>query len=579
MSEIWPGLAGNDRLVRFGANAADMDRCPEKRAAKALPAVRAAHRSGARKKFLNDFPLGVVMDALDAVEFDEASWERAINQAIEQSSAPLHPGAIRWIRHGVCTYLAVAALIDGPATSPVSRYWVAQRQRGEDAIWEMYAWGRRYESPDGSVRELRLVRFGEANAAPDAEEWDAGAESDDPAVASRNLEEADRRRMARVAIAAYSAAFGGPATWPSQWSDPFRLPRSPWPPVQRVRVVEVGLAGGQPAVLFDGTPADAKTRYDQHARDELRAIRPGGNAQPGQDCADCKLLTACREVQTVPGILGINEPTAPLRSWSVSNGRYYLECPAQDYLRRLHLPKDYEYNEAAERGQAIHARLAEQHARQPHRGCTAADLPPEADWSAGGWQVRGVQASLGRRMLANHVELCSLQRAEGITEVLVEPSIAIHDTDANVIVIAKPDTLYVEDGAWVWHELKTKQGLRWSYRDLLRDIPQLALAVVLMAENALPLATGTLAGARIELELLAPDAVDLLLIDPNDPAQVAAARQVVRELAAPWHGDLVSSARPGDHCVRCPVRRWCPDAPPSLGASSATAHVDGKQAR
>jgi hypothetical protein len=579
VSEIWPGLTGNDRLVRFGANAADMDRCPEKRAAKARPAVRPAHGSSARKKFLNDFPLGVVADALDAVEFDEVPWERAINRAIEQSKAPLHPGAIRWIRHGVHSYLAVAALIDSPATSPVSRYWVAQRQGGEDAIWEMYAWGRRYESLDGSVRELRLLRFGETNAVSDAEEWDADPESDDPAAGRRNLEEADRRRMARVAIAAYSAAFGGPATWPRPWSDPFRLPRSPQPAIQRVRVVEVGLAGGQPAVLFDGSPADAKARYEQHARDELKTIRPGGNAHPGQDCADCKLLTACREVQRVPGILGITEPTAPLRSWSVSNGRYYRECPAQDYLRRLHLPKDWEYNKDAERGQAIHARLADQHARQPRRGCTAADLPPEAAWGAGGWQVTAEQASLGRRMLANHVELCALHRAGEITEVLVEPTIAVHDTDADVIVIAKPDMLYVEDGAWVWHELKTKQGLRWSYRDLLRDIPQLALAVVLMAENALPLGTGALAGARIELELLAPDAADMLLIDPNDPAQVVAARQVVHELAAPWHGDLVATARPGDHCARCPVKRWCPDAPPSRGASLAIAHDEGKQAR
>ena len=579
MSEIWPGLTGNDRLVRFGANAADRDRCPEKRAAKARPAVTRVHRSSARKKFLNDFPLGVVADALDAVEFDEVPWERAINRAIEQSEAPLHPGAIRWIWHGVRTYLSVVALIDSPATSPVSRYWVAQRQGGEDTVWEMYAWGRRYESLDGSVRELRFLRFGEANAAPDAEEWDASAESDDPAADKRDLEEADRKRMARVAIAAYSAAFGSPATWPRPWSDPFRLPRSPQPVIQEVRVVEVGLSGGQPAVLFHGKPAKAKALYEQHARDQVRLIRPGGKAQPGQDCADCKLLTACREVQRVPGILGITEPTAPLRSWSVSNGRYYRECPAQDHLRRLHLPKDYEYNEAAERGQAIHARLAEQHARQPRRGCIAADLPPEADWGAGGWQITGEQASLGRRMLANHVELCALHRTEEITEVLVEPTITVHDTDANVIVIVKPDLLYVEDGAWVWHELKTKQGLRWSYGDLLRDFPQLALAVVLMAENALPFGTGALAGARIELELLAPDAADMLLIDPNDPAQVVVARQVVHELAAPWHGDLVAAARPGDHCVRCPVKRWCPDAPPSRGASLAIAHGKGKQAQ
>ena len=42
---------------------------------------------------------------------------------------------------------------------------------------------------------------------------------------------------------------------------PFRPLRGEHPVVQRVRVLEVGLEGGKPAVLFDGTPAQAKKLY------------------------------------------------------------------------------------------------------------------------------------------------------------------------------------------------------------------------------------------------------------------------------------------------------------------------------
>ena len=92
----------------------------------------------------------------------------------------------------------------------------------------------------------------------------------------------------------------------------------------------------------------------------------------------------------------------------------------------------------------------------------------------------------GSRMLANHADLCPYTEAGQITEVRVEPTLAVHDTDANVIVIAKPDMLYMEDGAWVYREIKTRQRpLRSSVRTCSGDFPQLALATVLMAENAL----------------------------------------------------------------------------------------------
>ena len=62
----------------------------------------------------------------------------------------------------------------------------------------------------------------------------------------------------------------------------------------------------------------------------------------------------------------------------------------------------------------------------------------------------------GARMLASHADLCLFSRAGRLGEVRVEPPLVVHDTAANVIVIARADLLYLEDGAWVWREIKTR---------------------------------------------------------------------------------------------------------------------------
>ena len=191
---------------------------------------------------------------------------------------------------------------------------------------------------------------------------------------------------------------------------------------------------------------------------------------------------------------------------------------------------------------------------------TVWDVPAQQDdWSAGKWHVTGEQARDGTRMLVSHADLCPFHHG-GIADVRLEPTLAFHDTAANVIVIAKPDMLYLADGAWVWREIKTRKRLPRRGPDLYQEFPQLAVAVVLMAEHALG---GKPCGQRIELELLSPGAGDIWLIDPVDPAEVSAAKAALRELAAPWHADETAAARPGPHCADCPVRRWCPDADPA----------------
>jgi len=527
----WAGLTGDRSVVRIGTRAAEEGTCPDKLAAKALPAVYPRQRSRQGKKFLADFPLDAVVRVLDDVEVRGLSRQEAIARLGLGARPPLHPGLARWAGNAAGGYLDAIGGLVTPATTLVRDYWVVQQVSG-GRTWEAYAWGRRYQSPDGSVREHRFLRFGEADA--------------------------ERRDKSQVAIAAYATAFGIPAPWPDSWQEAFRLRSDERSAVLRVRVVEVGLDGGMPAVLFDGTPEHALALYAAEARDGLRDIVRGGTPEPGDACAGCKLITACEEIKRIPGLLGITDPTARQRTWSVTNGRSYRRCPAQDHLTRLHLPKQDEYGSAAVRGQAVHEWLRESHSGPLHPACTVQDIPSSVhDWSAGRWHVTGQEAWAGARMIASHADLCPFSRAGQITEVRVEPTIAVLDTDANVIVIAKPDLLYLEDGAWVWREVKTRAYPLRSTADALWEFPQLALATLFLARDVLP---GKRDGARAELEWLTADSGDVLLIDPSDLAQVTRAREVIHELAAPWHADKTMPANPGRHCADCPVRRWCPDA-------------------
>ncbi len=553
----WSVMNGDRNLLRISTRSAGVGGCPAQRAARALPAVQPARRYRAGRKYLNDFALGAVMDALDHVEFDGLSCERAVDQVRRDARPPLHENAVIWVQYAVQCYRADKLLARSPATVPVRPLWVSQRA-ADDKTWELWAWGRRYASPDGTIRECRLPRYRTARAGRLGTTAPAAGNGD-------GTQDQRKRDRARVAIAAYATAFGVPALRPSmqEWGEPFQPLPGDRPDVHWVRVVEVVFDGGEPDVVFAGTSAEAKALFDRDALDLVREIRSGGAQQPGRDCADCKLLTACDELRRIPGILGITAPGAPLRTVSVTDLRYYDKCPAMEHLCRLHLPRQAEYSPAAQRGQAVHDWLAGKHRRIGHPACTASDVRPRPDdWSAGEWHVTGRQAVNGSRMLAHHAGLCPLHRVSrpgengGVTGIRVEPVLAFHDTAANVIVVGAPDLLYQEDRGWVWREVKTREKPLRSTADLFVDFPQLALATVLLAENALE---GDPERARVELEILTPDGSDLLYIDPCDPDEVARARQEMLRLAGPWHGDRTSPTRPGEQCGECPVSRWCPE--------------------
>ncbi|WP_249352314.1 PD-(D/E)XK nuclease family protein [Nocardiopsis akebiae] len=109
-----------------------------------------------------------------------------------------------------------------------------------------------------------------------------------------------------------------------------------------------------------------------------------------------------------------------------------------------------------------------------------------------------------------------------------------------------------------------------SEEALLAAEPRLALAVGLFACGALPAGPDS----AVELEVLGPRGASVRSLDPGSARVRATARRVVRELAGPWHGDTSHPPTPGEGCLDCPYRRWCP----ATGVPD-TLHGPGARAR
>ncbi|MCP3012937.1 hypothetical protein NGM33_06290 [Nocardiopsis dassonvillei] len=105
---------------------------------------------------------------------------------------------------------------------------------------------------------------------------------------------------------------------------------------------------------------------------------------------------------------------------------------------------------------------------------------------------------------------------------------------------------------------------------LLAAEPRMALAVGLFACGAL--AAGP--ESAVELEVLSPRGASVRSLDPGSARVRALARRVVHELAGPWHGDTSHPPAPGEACLDCPYRRWCP----ATGVPDAL-HTPGARAR
>lgn len=535
----WPvpeGLEGGTGLLRVQATwaRASNSACPQYQAARARPGLWPARRAPRSQPGLTHFSLDPVMTLLDLVEHDGLTLEQALTQVRDgRTEIRPHEGLLRWGAHGAARYLSAGSAVgagSGWAAVPVSRPWVMQVKPPDGGtIYELCAWGRRYESADGEERELRLPRV--------------------KSVKDRAVD------LGEAAAAAMVLAYGAVALNQSRSGKPHNLREAQ--PVRSIRVVEVGCEDGSWQEMFSGSPQKARRYYDEHAKARLSAVTAGGEYRPGDDCAGCKLAGTCPALPSRPGMLGIIG-TGPVRTWSVTNGRHYEACPAQDYLERLHLPPGprTEPNSAVRRGQAVHAWLASRHERPGAAPCSAEDVPDSPDaWLAGGWEVTGEEARLGVQMIGDHSLTCALEDLPPGAAVLPEHRLMVYDPDARVLVIAKADLLYEADGAWTLRETKTTR--RVSEGSLLDRYPQTALGILLLAAGV---PGGSRGSNRVQLERLTPAGPLLDELDPADADVHAEALRVIGDMVGRWRNDGTAVTVPGPACRDCEASRWCPDA-------------------
>lgn len=482
---------------------------------------------------VKDFPLSPLMDALDLIEHRKKDVDAAL--AAPRVTRGCHPAHHAWARDAIRNYLSArdeeekARRAAGhPPTLPVPDEWVAIAEmsapdtRGADR-YERTAWGRRYASADGSVREIWL-----------------------PSVNSVKEDRGD----AEIAAAASVVLSGAPAR--ARFGERYTRTGRTGPVPRQVRVIAVGCGDGEVRVLADWDAHEVSRRYESLARPALKRMVGRADLNPGADCVGCEGLSGCPQPTRAPGLLQVPTPARPRkrRSVSASDLRVHGECPAQFHLTRvLHLKGGEPENTAIRRGRAVDTVLNERHTVRTPRGCR--DLPPPATPLPG---LTAEESEPALRMLDRHRAVCPLHGLPAGEQVLVQPRLTAYDPVADTVVIADPDLLYTDAGGWVWRETKTSSTPLWEGRPLLETYPQLALAALLMAAGV---PGGDPRRSRIELEILYEHGSACEVIDPFDEPTLVQARSVVSRLAAPWAADESYDPVPGRHCAGCAALAWC----------------------
>lgn len=548
------GTGGNGTLVRTNLPAARGDKrdCPTAVSAKARPFLQADPKPPYIPESVAMFGLRAFTATIDRVEAGAAPEAviadlRSTSARFEEDwKAPAHRGHVAWTQAAVRRFLAAreedqrAALGEGRAlTRPAPAEWVVHRDLASpDAngarAYERTAWGRRYASDDGRLRELWLISQGPAKASrPDAE----------------------------LAAAAYVCALGHPA------ADGGRKPYRPLTPgrdtgpspslTQRIRIVEFGCADGVARVLADWSRQECLERFARDAAPILDRAVESLETRPGSSCVQCKAIAGCSALPRATRLLELAAPRQrPRSSLSVSDLRYHRECPAKFHLaRNLSLKSLSEENPAIRLGRAVDAVLNLRHDAKPAQACArSSEAGVQAVLDELGIDLDEAVCGAAARMLDHHATYCPLADLGERDRVLVQHQVTCYDEALNAVFIATPDLLYTRRDGWVWRETKTSSRGVYEGESLLRNYPQLALAALMINSGALG---GNPRRSMIELEVLTVDDVIRLEVSPTHPRVLAEAREVLASGVEALMADTSYPETPGEHCEDCEVLEWC----------------------
>ncbi|WP_370943885.1 PD-(D/E)XK nuclease family protein [Amycolatopsis sp. cg5] len=465
---------------------------------------------------LAEFTLGPLMDALNLAEFANRADADVVESLTRTRGTfgadrpPAHAGLIRWSIDAFRNYRAAWRAHQAAVSElvPVRSAWkITHRRNAADqrrvSRYEQTCWGRRYRSVDDSVREMWLLSL----SAP-----------------------MERREIVTLA-AANVAAFGGDGV------------------PEKVRVVLFGATSPVVEQVVERTAAQIRDQAQDKVAPKLIEIVDGTARHPGRDCASCPDVPACPALAAADLLPDVPPAPGPRRTLSVTDLRYYRSCPAKYHLRRQLKLRDTGLVESRPVlvGRAVDETLRKRHTSGARR-CRPDDAP--------GGDVATLLEDDRRtalEMLARHAALCPFPDVDEVPDDQHRFLVA-HDSRLDVVFGGTPDLFYRRGDCWVWRETKTSRRRLRRDRSLLREVPQLALATLILSARV---PEGSPRGSRIELEQLRPDGCALEEVDPTDPALVAEAREVIGELVEPVLRDTAFVPAPGADCAKCEVRRWC----------------------
>ncbi|WP_445186991.1 PD-(D/E)XK nuclease family protein [Pseudonocardia sp. Cha107L01] len=324
----------------------------------------------------------------------------------------------------------------------------------------------------------------------------------------------------------------------------------------RIRVVEIGCYDGIVLVLFDGTPDEARTLFNDQTRQRASALADEDHVSACLSCGKCKAAGSCRSLTNLDGFLGQSGRGHESRAVSPSALRQYQLCPAQWLLEsNLRLPAERTESAGATTGRLVHHWLEAAHSRGVR--CTEADLPSPGESQSPVDDLAGDDYARAYPYLVNHVDGCPL-RLEGTRVLDQESTVRGYDHIAEVVPVMKPDLVYARDGVLIIRELKTAEAQYGGGRDDAYNKHIQVPFMISMLASGLATHYG-FDCSLVELELITKDSQSVWSWDVGDAAVTAVARGDVRRAAEDWHVDNEWSTTIGPHCEWCPVSRWCPD--------------------
>jgi len=453
---------------------------------------------------------------------------------------------------------------------------------------EWTIWGGVFSTPDGAVRLLQSLCL-------------SGA-------AKKTLP------LPRLATAARVLADGLVAHRPTTWGAPYVANPQQLGEAKRIIVELIGVNDGSRAVLFDDSADAARDLFQLEARPRAELIAVGGVPRPVRKCGSCQASGVCHEPPRRPGLLGIEGMAAWPRILTPSALTTYRTCAHLSYLKDVLglSAAQVEPSPAQRRGQLVHAWLAKATTRSTQGGVSALpqngldEIATELAWAEHDYQDVRPWLEAHMAATAQVAPTEQVSRVDGTAQpmltdtsdapTLAETEVVVKDTDADILVVTRPDLLYAKEGQINWRETKTLASPAVNHPDDFFEIyPQIPLAICVLADGglsdeiarALGFSDGSAKAGEpdagqlsvgqagvVELELLWPGGSRVLSWAASDESVVAKARACLAQLTDRWVFDRTWQPPKNPPCRWCPMAHVCELANPTDAAEPGLPDFD-----